>query len=212
MWRWRRVGTRALPCVNAYGRQSGLSWNDHLNVTDGMAGDFIVVEDEVPAVLGQVEVVVRLDFVLQGILADLRDNGIVQSPLQRGPIRKCWDIGQRQDLARLFEVQILIVFQILRLARGCLRSESSRGQSPQKVRRPQSRQKSPRQTESNCSTSGSTSAGSSVRTPFSKLRLRTLFAPIPTPVRLAEPKYAFLPSAMIHWKLARATYYLLPPQ
>ena len=57
-----------------------------------------------------------------------------------------------------------------------------------------------RQTESNCSTSGSTSAGLSVRTPFSKLRFFTLFAPITAPVKLAEPKYAFTPSTMMHLK------------
>ena len=57
-----------------------------------------------------------------------------------------------------------------------------------------------RQTESDCSTSGSTSAGSSVRTPFSKLRFFTLFAPIPAPVKLAEPKYALHPSTMMHLK------------
>ena len=67
-------------------------------------------------------------------------------------------------------------------------STHSTGQSPQNSRRPQSRQKSPRQTESNCSTSGATRAGSSVRMPFSKLRLRSDFAPMPAPVRFALPK------------------------
>ena len=60
-----------------------------------------------------------------------------------------------------------------------------------------------RQTASNCSTSGSTSAGSSVRTPFSKLRFFTHFAPIPAPVKLAEPKYALRPSTMMHLKCTR---------
>ena len=60
-----------------------------------MTGDFILVEDEVPAVFGQIEVVVRLDLALQGILADLRDNGVVQPPLQRVPIRERRDVGKR---------------------------------------------------------------------------------------------------------------------
>ena len=51
--------------------------NDHLNVADGVAGDFVCVEDEVPAVLGQVEVVVRSDITLQGVLADFHDDGIL---------------------------------------------------------------------------------------------------------------------------------------
>ena len=42
--------------------------------------------------------------------------------------------------------------------------------SPQWSRRPQSRQSSPRQTDSNCSTSGLRRAGASVRTPFPHLR------------------------------------------
>lgn len=51
--------------------------DDHLNVADGVAGDFVCVEDEVPAVLGQVEVVVRSDITLQGVLADFHDDGIL---------------------------------------------------------------------------------------------------------------------------------------
>ena len=51
--------------------------NDHLNVADGVAGNFVCVEDEVPAVLGQVEVVVRSDITLQGVLADFHDDGIL---------------------------------------------------------------------------------------------------------------------------------------
>ncbi len=51
--------------------------NDHLNVADGVAGDFVCVEDEMPAVLGQVEVVVRSDITLQGVLADFHDNVIL---------------------------------------------------------------------------------------------------------------------------------------
>ena len=64
-------------------------WNYHLNVTDGIAGDFGFVEDEMPAVLGQIEVVVWLDFALQGVLADLRDDGVMQSLFQCGTIRSC---------------------------------------------------------------------------------------------------------------------------
>ena len=60
-----------------------------------------------------------------------------------------------------------------------------------------------RQTESNCSTSGSTSTGLSVSTPFSKLRFFSDFTPIPAPVRFAEPKYALTPSTMMHLKWTR---------
>ena len=51
--------------------------DDHLNVADGVAGNSVCVEDEVPAVLGQVEVVVRSDITLQGVLADFHDDGIL---------------------------------------------------------------------------------------------------------------------------------------
>ena len=68
------------------------------------------------------------------------------------------------------------------------RPRHSSGQSPQKPRLPQPGQKSPRHTASNWPASGSTSDGSSVRMPFSKLRFRTLFAPMPAPVRFALPK------------------------
>ena len=64
----------------------------------------------------------------------------------------------------------------------------SNGQSVQYFRRPHPGQCEPRQTESNCSARGLINAGSSVHTPFSKLRRTEPFAPMPAPVRLALPK------------------------
>ena len=62
------------------------------------------------------------------------------------------------------------------------------GQSGQNCLLPHFSQFAPRQTESNCSDSGSISTWSSVNIPFSKLRRFSLFAPIPAPVRFALSK------------------------
>ena len=64
---------------------------------------------------------------------------------------------------------------------GCSAVRATRSPAPTASRRAHRARREPdgfaagafRQTASNCSTSGSTSAGSSVRTPFSKLRLRS---------------------------------------
>jgi len=79
---------------------------------------------------------------------------------------------------------------VLLVAREATRWEvqSGRGQSLQYFLRPHWGQQAPRQTASNCSLSGSSRDGSSVKIPFSKLRLESLLAPRPAPVRLALPK------------------------
>ena len=59
--------------------------------------------------------------------------------------------------------------------------------SPQYFFRPQSLHLNPAQTASNRFMAASTRAGSSVRIPASKFRVRVLFIPMPAPVRLADP-------------------------
>lgn len=68
---------------------SASSRDYHINVTDGIAGDFVFVENEMPTVLGQIEIVVWLGHILQGVLADFRDDGVMQPLFQCGTIRSC---------------------------------------------------------------------------------------------------------------------------
>lgn len=55
----------------------------------------------------------------------------------------------------------------------------------------------PIQTSSNCLIACSTISDSSVRMPASKLRLLSVFKPMPAPVRLALPRYTSLQSNTI---------------